>query len=47
MRTMIKEEKLSLAHVRQFLESIDTENGMKVSNVQIRYFFGILLWAFP
>ena len=38
MRTMIKEEKLSLAHVRQILEIIDIENGIKVSSVQIRYF---------
>ena len=41
MRTMIKEEKLSLAHVRQILELIDTENSMKVSYVQIRSFVGV------
>ena len=47
MRTMIKEEKLSLAHVRQILELIDIENSMKVSYVQIWYFLRISLWAFP
>ena len=47
MRTMIKEEKLSLAHVRQILELIDIENSMKVSYVQIWYFLRSLLWAFP
>ena len=47
MRTMIKEEKLSLAHMRQILELIDIENSMKVSYVQIRYFLGISLWTFP
>ena len=42
---MIKEEKLSLAHVRQILELIDIENSMKVSYVQIWYFLGVSFGA--
>ena len=44
---MIKEEKLSLVHVRQILELIDIENGMKVSYVQIWYFLGVSFWTSP